>query len=205
MPYFSVIVATVGRPSLRRTLESVFAQEWAEKDELLIVDDAYPQKASRRILSDFTAKWPDRSIRYYQLPVRWGDYGHMPRNIGIQLARNEYCVHMDDDDIFTPGVFTTIRKALESQPPVLIFKMAQNDGQKLVWKDKEIRYGNVGTPMIVHRREFAGKFLPHFGGDSDFIRSTAEKAGNKVEWREEVIAVLRPWHCHYTPEGMPVL
>jgi hypothetical protein len=127
-----------------------------------------------------------------RLPVSWGDYGHTSRNIGMTVARNEYCLHMDDDDIFCDGAFTTIRqRIMRTRKPVYIFKMIDGEGHWTRWGVESIYYGNVGTPMIVHRRVGAGTFKPYHGGDQEFMSETVQLLGNP-EWCPEVIAVIRP-------------
>ena len=96
---------------------------------------------------------------------------------------------MDDDDVFTPDALAAIRGGIAEHPErVLLFRM-DNYGT-LLWRDRAIRYGNVGTPMVVVPNDNAR--LPSWRfGDYEFICDSCKRLGEPV-WRDEVVAVVRP-------------
>ena len=96
---------------------------------------------------------------------------------------------MDDDDVFTPDALAAIRRGVAQHPErVLLFRM-DNYGTVL-WRDREIRYGNVGTPMVVVPNDSA-RLASWRLGDYEFIRDSCHRLGEPV-WCEEVVAVVRP-------------
>lgn len=179
----SIVIPTLGRASLERTLASCM-----EADEVIVVLD------KARGVNELPCRLPSNARL---IEGTWGVIGgHAGRAVGIGEATGTHLAFMDDDDIYAPGAMTLMREAACDVP--VIFRMAHyNHG--ILWADREVRFGNVSTQMYVVPNDPGrlGLWTPHApglpepGGDFTFIRETVEKMGAPV-WREEIIAVLRP-------------
>lgn len=186
----SLIIPTVSRPTLVRTLASLRTQPWGVGDEILLVGDG--EQPTAKIL------WDQFGLpgRYIEVPGPSKDWGHSPRNLVMPLATGDYIAALDDDDQWTSDALATIRKAISACPDrPLMFRMTGAPCRGTVWKSKQVEYANVGTPMFV--LPTAGKrwakYTPRYGGDCDFIRDTlALWPTDSLVWREEVIAMIRP-------------
>lgn len=170
------IVPTVGRPSLRQTLASI--ETWPG-DEILVVGEALPLT--------YTA---GRTVTYvYCAPGK--DWGHTERNVAAPFARGRYIAHIDDDDVYAVGTRALMQDAIERTPdrPVL-FRMRYPNGITL-WAEKELRCGNVGTPMILipNVPERLGQFRPFVGGDCAYLEEM-RWSRDEIVWRPEIIALL---------------
>jgi GT2 family glycosyltransferase len=128
----------------------------------------------------------------------WGvTGGHAGRVQGIARATGTHLAFMDDDDVYTPGAVEVMREAACGVP--VIFRM-DHPRHGIIWREREIWFGNVSTQMYVVPNDPArlGTWTPHMpglkepGGDFTFIRETAENYGGEVVWREEVTSVIRP-------------
>jgi len=191
-PTISLVIPTIGRPTLARTLASVRRQTWFAGDEVLLLLDG-PQPVAAELWEQFGL--PGRCV---ELPRSSPpDWGHTPRNVALDrvLSRAAYLMALDDDDELTTGAVATVRAALTAIPgrPHL-FRM---DGPRhgLLWADREIRLGNVGTPMFIAPNDPSrlGRYTPRHGGDCDFIRDTVGRfPPESLVWREEVICLVRP-------------
>lgn len=96
-PKVSVIIPTIGRESLIRTLESVLNQTY-QNLEIIISDDTEEGKAKPLIERYLT----DTGIKY----VINTKYKHGPngnRNNGLDNITGEYFTMVDDDDIIMPN------------------------------------------------------------------------------------------------------
>lgn len=170
----SFIVATTGRPGLRRTLDSI---ELWPGDELIVVGD----------MGGLT----DARVRF--LPHRpMHDWGHAERNYAMPFATGDYLSHMDDDDVYAPGARALMELPITHPWRPVVFKMQGPDGWT-IWKDRAIRFGNVGTPMTLMPNIPAklGRFGPKYGGDCEFLKSSRWLPHDYI-WRPEVVALLRP-------------
>lgn len=189
----TIQIATISRPTLFSTLWSLrYHNMLAPGDEIMLIGDG-PQPAAK-------AMWDQMHLpgRYVEVPGGpHRDWGHTARNTMMAEARAAYLMAGDDDDEWTPGALEIIRRALRENPgrPHL-FRMSGVPGIGDVWNDREIREGNVGTPLLVvptAGRKW-GRYTNHPAGDHDFIRDTiAMWPPDSLVWREEVIYKVRPW------------
>lgn len=96
----SVIVPTIGRESLLRTIDSIKAQTYQDI-EIIVVDDCSP---SCPIV---------QGVTYVRLPENSGFHAK-PRNTGIKLARAKYIAYLDDDDVYHSRHIEMLVNAIES-------------------------------------------------------------------------------------------
>ncbi len=171
----SYIVATTGRPTLQRALDSI---ELWPGDELIVVGDM--------------GHATDARVRFLPSAAR-GDWGHSERNYAMPLAIGQYLAHLDDDDIYLPGARRAMDQAAAVAPGrPLVFRIKWSNGLTL-WKDQNIRFGNVGTPMTImpNVRQKFGQWGSFYGGDHAFLKTCRWKSSD-YRWRREIIAHIRP-------------
>lgn len=178
----SIVIPTLGRPSLERALESC-----ADADEIVVVLDTCRG-------GTLPCDLPPNAV------FAQGDFGvtggHAGRAHGITLASGTHLAFFDDDDVYTPGAISLIRDAACDVP--VIFRMDHYE-HGILWRDRQLRFGNVSTQMFVipNDRSRFGTWDPHApglpqpGGDFTFLEGCCERMGEPV-WREEIIATLRP-------------
>lgn len=170
----SFIVATTGRPGLKRALDSI---ELRQGDELIVVGNMGG-------VDDGRAKFIPSEPR--------GNWGHSERNAVMPTATGEYLAHLDDDDMYVPGARALMELPVTAVWRPQIFKMRGPDGWT-IWKDRRIKFGNVGTPMTLMPNIPAklGRFGLRYGGDCDFLLSSKWLPTEYV-WRPDVLALIRP-------------
>jgi hypothetical protein len=194
---FSIIVPTCGRRSLARTLQSIADQALAAGDEVLLVTDG-PQPSAADLFA--RSGLPGGCLQAPQSR----DYGGTQRNRGMDEAAGDYLLFMDDDDIFTPQAFATIRAILRERPDrPHLFRMRYAADGRLLWARPELRPGNVSTQMMVYpNRPDLLRWDSKHGHDFRFIfNNQALWPPDSLVWRDEVIAVIRP---HNAPrDGEP--
>lgn len=183
MSTVSFIIATIGRPSLQRTLESI---ETRPGDEILVVADL----TTTRNLSaqPFIANNPQ--VRLLDCP-RGNDWGHRERTFAMPLARGSFLSFMDDDDYYSPGHRSAMEEAMSSHPnsPTIFSMRLHHMGGLVLWQDKEVRCGQVGTPMYFPPNDPSklGTWPPHYGGDCTFMQS-CKWPPESLNWSRTVIA-----------------
>lgn len=106
-PLVSVVMATHGRPEIaRRAMDSVLNQTYG-KLELIVVADG-PDAAKRRWVPAL-----DERVVYDELPSWSGARGNFCRQRGVEIARGDYLMFLDDDDVFeTDESLDTIMRRL---------------------------------------------------------------------------------------------
>jgi len=104
-PAVSVITPTLNRLAfLRRALESLVSQTYADFEAIVVVDGTSPE------LAEFVEGHPDPRVRLVQRETTGGTAA--ARNAGLEFALGRYIGFLDDDDLWLPT-------KLERQVPLL--------------------------------------------------------------------------------------
>lgn len=111
MPFFTVIIPTYNRAALlREALDSVFAQDFADF-EVIVVDDGSTDNTAAA-----AANYGNR-IRF----LRQSNQGPgAARNAGIREAQGEYVAFLDSDDLWFPWTLAVYRQILEKHESVSV-------------------------------------------------------------------------------------
>jgi glycosyltransferase involved in cell wall biosynthesis len=160
-PLCSVVTPTWQRHSLifSRCIPSVQAQTCAEVEHVIVSDG--PDENLR----DFIAaiRRPRHPIRYFELSQHAPEpnFGHYARLHGVEQAAGAYIMYDDDDDELRPEHCALMAAALDADPGAgfAVSRMISHndrDGTLLSLGWGALACGNVGTPMIAHRRETLG-------------------------------------------------
>lgn len=179
----SVIIPTIGRESLARTLASC-----AGADEVILVLDEEAQIADLNgCASAVTAS------------VSGGDNGYTARTLGMSLATSTHLAFLDDDDVYTDTAIELFNEAACEKP--VIFRM-QHPYNGVFWRSKEVSFGNVGTPMFLvpnipdklgrWERHHDGATARQPGGDYTFIKGCCDLLHTAPLWRDEIVALINP-------------
>jgi glycosyltransferase involved in cell wall biosynthesis len=184
----SIIVPTIGRPSLFNTLASIVAQpldrspvpDVDEGDEVLVIG------GSPAGIIGFESF----GVRHVPCPMG-GHWGCEERMLGIAQARQSHLAFLDDDDVWLPHARAAIGRAIATDPdqPIL-FQMRYGSG-RVLWATPSVQMGNVSTQMIVVPNDPTrlGRWTTRREGDYDFLASLGWPASDIV-WRDEVIAEI---------------
>lgn len=156
-PLVTVITPTWLRHGLLfdRCIPSVQAQDHPQVEHVVISDGPDPAVAAK-LISPWLAGW--RNLWYRELPEHDTSelhYGHHCRALGAELATGDYITYCDDDDALRPGHCRLLAAALDENPDAgfAVSQMCSHGphGDATIGVGP-VAAGNVGTPMIMHRK-----------------------------------------------------
>lgn len=210
---FSVVMPTIGRPTLERAVASVMHQ-LGEHDELIVVVDG-----EHKLLGDIEERLmplrqPDISgalkynLRVLCTYTETKHFGAEQRDLGIESAWGTNLMFLDDDDIYTRAALAGVRAAIGSARGLPhIFKMRAGTNTNFkgdLWTNSQINFGNVGTPMLVIPRVPdlpKWSSFPALGHDFAFIQDVVTNIfANHVVWSPHVISIIRPTEVQIASE-----
>lgn len=176
----TILIPTVGRDTLARTLASIRPQ-LREEDEIILVSDGVKGVNAA-------------GVTLVELDKNYNDWGHTPRNLILPTITSGYVVHFDDDDTMGRDALKHVRQAIaRHNGDLFLLQMRREDGT-IIPVGHELRRGNVGTPMFVHPAGIdLGKFSAGvYSGDFDFISQTVElNPQRELRWIDQVICNIR--------------
>jgi glycosyltransferase involved in cell wall biosynthesis len=199
-PLLSVIVPTIGRPSVERAVNSLLRQgEWLPYEVILVGDvhdGTFCDDLDRA--ADLAARYPEL-VRYVEHDGGLHMVGHPQRNFGATVARGRYLAWLGDDDVYTRWAFPSIARALrahEDDPRVFLFRWIA-PWKQVYWHTAGwLRQDHIDAECVVcpNVPEQLGVWTNRYQGDYDFIAETVDKWGGleRVIWQPEVIAQAQP-------------
>jgi glycosyltransferase involved in cell wall biosynthesis len=156
-PVVTVITPTWQRHDLLldRCIPSVQAQGYPWTEHLVISDGPDDALSRELALAPLERGW--RNVWYAYVPEHDPEahYGHLARAYGTEIARGEYITYCDDDDALRPEHCHLLAAALDADPEAgfAVSRMeSHGPGGSSVIGHGPVACGNVGTPMIMHRR-----------------------------------------------------
>lgn len=191
MAGISVIIPTIARGSLMRTMQALAPQ--LRDDEVIVVGDG-PRPRAAMMVDEMGAPF-----RYMQGPAT-RQWGNAQRHVGMQQATGDYLWFVDDDDTPESDAIDAIRDATAQYPGQALMFRCQWFNYRYVpdgtiWWETEGDTFHVGTPMLVVPNVSGklGSWLgPEYDHDYLFITETLALYGpENVQWVPKVILKTR--------------
>lgn len=193
-----VIISTVGRTSLERTLNSILDNRGfsPKEDRIYVVSDGI---LFEKFSPEIQKLIKDNKCIDFSVIGPTNDLGATQKTYGMMISSNPYVMFIDDDDIYTEDAFRIIKNIISQCPEqYYIFKMIYGSlmGKDKLWKTKEIAFKNVSTQMYIVHRENKYSLPPwgaRWGQDFDFIDMYSKiNKHKKCIWVDEIISIIRP-------------
>lgn len=186
MPSLHVLVATIGRDTLQRLLDSILPF-LTEVDHLTIVFDGV---APSQINVETKGV-----VHIHHEPIALGYWGHGIRNKYAHLIeKTDFVMHADDDDEYKSGAFDSVRSLCTDLSTLYIMKVHNVTRNTYVPAYPKIANTNVSTQcgVIPYDLNQKGTWGLFYGGDFAFYDSIQPYA--PVVFHDSVIYSYNcPW------------
>ena len=150
------IIPTYNRTEHLFTIVCSILAQTNQNWKIHIVGDNIPQTNLDRLKSFLNVINDDR-IKFTNLAVRYNDWGHTPRNYGLEHATEEWIVMTGEDNYYTPVFVEYFLKEGEGDETIFIYSnMVHN------WTDHqyypvscELEYGKIDIGCYAFRKKYA--------------------------------------------------
>ena len=213
-PALAVVIPTVGRATLVRTLDSLDGR--AERDllEVFVVADTHGGLTSDlEQARDHVRSERDSAV------FHWREYdaglhcwGHPQRMLGGRSATAPFVWYTQDDNAAAEGAATAILGAIAHQAHArpLFFRWL-SPWRETIWRDQRLLLGNIDADCLVLPKRVAQQVTwgLRYEGDFDAAVYAMRIADGEVDWQDTVISIARPdstlcWWEHRVSDGAPV-
>jgi hypothetical protein len=183
-PTFHILIATGGRPSLLRLLDSL-KTELKKDDAVTIVFDG-PEARSKAGFKDDWTKDFKANVHVIEQSPNMGHWGHAIRNRyqGRLLRKTTFLLNADDDDVYLKGSFNKLRNLCTDPTVLYIAKMEYDNNPELLIprQNESIKFQDIGTPngIIPFDKAAKAKWGLRHGGDYDYYNSLQKKVSDVV-------------------------
>ena len=123
MSKIEFIIPTYNRPDfLMCTINSIVAQRSSDW-KIHVVADCPPAGTLDKIMKYFEG---DERIQFTILPERYNDWGHTPRNYGLQTATEDWVVMTGEDNYYMPIFVDNFLEAVTPKANFVFCNMVHN-------------------------------------------------------------------------------
>lgn len=184
MVTIGVVIATPGRKSILRTLQSISYQGLIPGDDILIVGDGHHEPTAKLI----EAMGPPFR---YMATKQTRTWGHDQINYGLKRVGGDVLVLQDDDDIFAPRAFDEVRKLAARFPNAPILGRVKTPFLGILWSTPDTQTQLDGHCIVVpNNKEKMGFFTREYEGDQAWIKTSLEPY-ESVYWADRVWTITR--------------
>jgi hypothetical protein len=182
-----IMIATPGRKSLWRTLQSI-AYQGAPVEDVLVVGDGFHKATAELVeVASSTLKLPVR----YVATEKTRDFGHSQLNYALQHVRGDYITYQDDDDCYVPRALTEMVKLVsEFRDPHPLIGRIKTPNLGLLWPVP----GTVldGHCLVVpNDKKKLGFFTSDYSGDQAYIHHSL-RPYKEIAWTDRIWTLTRP-------------
>lgn len=172
IPTFHILIATVGRPCLKHMLDSL-QHELNENDAITIVFDG-KNGMTRAGFSNDWLQGHRSTIRIIEEENALGYWGHGIRNKyqGQLTPKTTYIMHADDDDVYVPAAFDSLRRSCIDPNSCYIARISSSTHHNPIPSliEHKIIKNDIATPcgIIPFDKADVAKWEYYYGGDFDY-------------------------------------
>jgi hypothetical protein len=177
MAAFNVVIATSGRETLHKMIDSI-APQLTEEDYLTIIWDC--QAMSLHINSKC-------QVITIQNEKALGFWGHASRSRWQNSLPGDYLINGDDDDVFEPDAMEKIRKHC-TEDKLYVFRMVFENTH--IPSYHKVEFGNIGTPCGVYKPGGLPTWPLEYGGDFTFYHELSKV--KEPEFIDHIIYRIKP-------------
>jgi glycosyltransferase involved in cell wall biosynthesis len=159
LPKISICTPTWQRHDLlfTRCIPSVQAQDYAGEVEHIVVSDGPDPELAAALAQPWLDGWKNLWYRELARHEPAPNFGHYARRAAIDYASGELIGYLDDDDAFRADHCRLLAAALDADPEAgfAVSRMLSHyPGDAMLEIGRgPLACGNVGSPMIMNRRE----------------------------------------------------
>jgi glycosyltransferase involved in cell wall biosynthesis len=192
----TICVPTIGRPSLRHTLDSIRRQKLVAGDRVLVVFDSHGH-GHHYDLQELVEGY---GFEYHEFDGGRHFMGNPQFNHGMTLATTDYFCGLGDDDVYVDGAIERLRKALKPGRVLLhqfyspLFQIGQRASRFVLWDEPKLQVAHIsGCCMVAPTASLVPvKDDERIEVDYEWIVDTVAKSGKKPVWMRDCLIIARP-------------
>ncbi len=197
-PTLTIVIPTIGRPTLKDTLDSIARQALVPGDRVVVALDTHAEPP-RPDVAELVARY-GKQFQLLKVDSGYHFMGNPQLNAAIRLCRTDYLCALGDDDVYVDGAMARLRPKLRDGKAVLFqfyappFLVHDNPRRFVLWAARQLRVANLSGCCIAAPRKALVAVNPEqrIEVDFDWIEAIVAKTTQKPIWMNEVLIIARP-------------
>lgn len=198
-PTFTVIMGTLGRPTLRQTLDSFARQARVDGDQIIVAIDSFEQGDRPDVQALVRSYGDGFLVCAHDAGLHCWGTAQINHAFTTLPVTGSHVLTLGDDDVYVDGAFSRLRSICGVDPlrPVLARFVAP--WRELLWDVPIFQRSRISGCCIAAPRAFVGLHpvlnpagQPYPEHDFDWMTDILVKAERPPLWLDEVIVIARP-------------
>lgn len=198
-PTFTVLIGSLGRPTLKHSLDSIARQQRVPGDQVIVSIDTFEQGERPDVEAIVKSYGDGFEVTSFDAGFHcWGtaQINHAWRTVPIT---GSHIFTIGDDDVFVDGAYRFLRPICAADPlrPILYKFVAP--WRALLWDAPQMRVGTISGCCIAapflfvdQHPERNAQGQPYPEHDFDWMQAILAKSGRDPLWLDEVFVIARP-------------
>jgi len=204
-PTLTLAIPTIGRASLRDTLDSIRRQQLVPGDRVLVVADSF-EHGYRYDLQELVEGYGP-PFAYHEFNGQTHFYGNPQLNHAMMLAQTDYFCALGDDDIYVDGAIARLRAALRPGQATLCqfysppFETGKGLRRFVLWDRPVLQVARIsGCCLIAPVAALVPVSADHrIEVDYEWIQAVVAQTGQRPHWLKDCLVIARPPVRHGVP------
>lgn len=111
--FFSIITATLGRPSLFDACASIDRQAYHNWEHIVVAD-----VSKEDFNGSLVPKHPNRLVVHLDEPYPHNDYGNKAKNVAYDYINGDYILYLDDDNYYLGETLDILNREIKKREDV---------------------------------------------------------------------------------------
>lgn len=195
-PTFTIVVPTIGRPTLAHTLASIARQALESGDRVVVALDIH-QEPPRPDVAELVSQY---GFELLLVDAGYHFMGNPQLNAAIAGCTTDYLIALGDDDVYVDGAIERLRRHVKPGRATLFqfyappYLAEGNPRRFILWSQRTLQVADISGCCIATPRE---ALVPvsderRIEVDFDWIQAIVEKTGQRPVWMRDVLVIARP-------------
>lgn len=174
-PTFEFIIPTYNRPNNLLCVISSITSQTVPNWKVHVVSDCSPEGSLDKIINFY--KEDDR-IKFTFLPKRYNDWGHTPRNYGLENSTEEWVIMTGDDNYYVPTFLEHFSKAVDPNTNFIYCNMIHSHFAYSELIDSKPWTGRIDIGNFASRSKFSKELRLDTGAfcaDGKFVEEFTQR------------------------------
>lgn len=206
-PTFTVLIGSLGRSTLRQTLDSIARQHRVTGDQVIVALDSFEHGEQPDVQQLVTGYGPGFDVCAYDSGYHWLGVEQINYAMHHVPMTGTHVFTLGDDDVFTDDAYATLRPVCAADPAQPVLYRFVAPWRELLWDHPRLEMSRISGCCIAAPAAFVGpmttaKIVEH---DYWWMKDILARSGREPRWLDRVLVIARPDIRHNRPLTRGVL
>lgn len=193
-PTFTVLIGSIGRPSLRQSLDSIARQARVPGDQVIVAIDSFEQGDRPDVQALVRSYGVGFDACAYDAGYHWLGVEQINHALRTVPLTGSHVFTIGDDDVFVDDAYATLRPLCAAHPDRPILYRFLAPWRQILWDAPRMQMSRISGCCIAAPRANVGEMSTrqYAEHDYDWMLDVLKSSGRYPLWLDECLVIARP-------------